>query len=80
MKKSNLNQFQQFSLTTEEMNDVKGGNIFCEWYVGYAKTTGQSIDPGVMSEAMQFDMMYMQYGYDEAMANGGAEFMSNYNW
>lgn len=52
MKKLQLNDFKKQELTHEEMDTLKGGFTFCEWYVGI---TNGNPDPDVMQYMMWLD-------------------------
>jgi hypothetical protein len=78
MKKSSLNNFKKFAISTSETINTKGG-IFCELYIGYVGANGQTINNGQMQKAMNLDAIMIQEGLAAAMQKGGANYVAKYS-
>lgn len=53
MKKLDVNKLA--TLSKKEQAALKGGNTFCEWYVGFSNATGTKTNSNVMGGFMVVD-------------------------
>jgi hypothetical protein len=78
MRKSSLNNFKKFEISKSETVNTKGG-IFCEIYIGYTQTNGESINNGQMQKGMNLDTVLAEEGMSAALSKGGANYIAKYS-
>lgn len=78
MKKSSINSFKQFALSTDESINKKGG-VFCEIYIGYTETNGSTINNGQMQKGILLDSILATQGMAAALQQGGQTYINKYS-
>ena len=78
MKKLSLSKFKQFEISKKDSINQKGG-IFCEIYIGYSETNGQSINNGQMNKGILLDTILSTQGMAAALQQGGQTYINKYS-